>query len=72
MASRKAVIRNGKIIYDVDAEVSKPSETAARENREAMKTKHRGDMLQRNEVGYYKKYPKELDNLSPELKRLLS
>lgn len=68
----KAVIRNGKIVYDTDAEVIKPSETAARESRAAQKAKYRGEMLQKNQVDYYKRYPEQAKNLSPELRRLLS
>jgi len=70
--NKKAVIRNGRIIYDVDAEVLKPNETAARANREDMKVKHRKDLLQRNQVDFYKAYPEQAKNLSEETRRLLS
>lgn len=72
MPSNKAVIKNGKIVYGVDADVSKPNETQARSNRQDMKTKHRKDMLQKNQVDYYKAYPNQLDNLDDETKRLLT
>lgn len=65
-------IHNGSIVYGEAADTIKPTETAANANREAMKVNHRGDMLQRNETEYYKKYPEQLENLSPELRRLLS
>lgn len=68
----KAIIRNGEIIYDQSAELIKPNETQARANREEMKTKHRKDLLQRNQVDYYKAFPEQLENLSDETKRLLS
>jgi hypothetical protein len=71
---RKAVIRNGQIIYgdDIAADVIKPNETAAHESREDQKLRFRGELLQRNQVDYYKKYPEQLENLSPELRRALS
>lgn len=69
---RKAVIRNGKIIYGEDATILKPHETAARSKREDMKTNHRKDMLQRNQVDYYKAYPEQTKNLNDETRRLLS
>ena len=73
-SSKKAIIRNGRIIYgdDIEADVAVPNETAARERRQAMKTKNRGEMLQPNQTEYYKKYPEQLSNLSPDLRRLLS
>lgn len=72
--SKKAIIRNGRIIYgdDIEANVIKPNETEARANREQMKVNHRKDLLQRNEVGYYRAYPKQAENLSDETRRLLS
>jgi len=71
---RKAVIRNGKIIYgdDINAELVKPNETAARYRRETMKNNNRKEMLQRNQTDYYRAYPEQLDNLSDDLKRQLS
>lgn len=70
----KAIIRNGVIIYgdDIESTHIKPNETEARARREGMKTKYRAELLQKNEVGYYRKYPEQLNNLSPELRRLLS
>lgn len=70
--NKHAIIRNGKIIYDQSAELVKPNETQARANREEMKTTHRKDLLQRNQVDYYKAFPEQLENLSDETKRLLS
>lgn len=67
----KVVIRNGKIVRG-EAESIKPTETEARANRENMKVKGRKDMLQKNQVDYYKAYPEQAKNLSPELRRLLS
>lgn len=69
--SKIVSIKNGKIV-EGRANSVKPNETSARHNREAMKTKHRKDMLQRNQTDYYKAYPEQLDNLSDETKRLLS
>lgn len=71
MAKLIAVIRNGKIVYGGEAVVAKPTETAARENRESMKTKHRKDMLQKNNLEYYRAFPKEAENLSDGLRRQL-
>lgn len=68
-----ARIINGQIVYtDSHAPASRPNETAARANREEMKTTHRKDLLQRNEVGYYRAYPEQAKNLSDETRRLLS
>lgn len=68
-----ARISNGKIIYtDESAPVIAPNETAARERREAMKTKHRAELLQPNQVDYYKQYPEQAKNLSDDVRRLLS
>lgn len=71
---KKAIIRNGRIIYgdDIAATAIKPSDTAAHERREAMKTKHRKDLLQPNQVGFYKAYPEQAKNLSDDVRRLLS
>lgn len=68
----KAIIRNGRIVYDTDAERIIPNETAARERRESMKTRHRKDLLQKNQVDYYKAFPEQAKNLSDETRRLLS
>lgn len=68
-----AIIRNGKIIYvDDSSPVIRPSETANRESRESQKTRYRKDLLQRNQVDYYKAYPEKAKDLNPELRRLLS
>lgn len=68
----KAIIRNGKIVYDSESEVIKPNEMAARASREDQKVRHRKDILQPNETAYYSAYPKEAEKLNPELRRLLS
>ncbi len=71
--SKIAIIRNGKIIYlDESTPIAKPTETAARESRQDNYTRHRKDVLQRNETAFYRAYPKEAEKLSPELRRLLS
>ncbi len=68
----KAIIRNGQIIRDTDAEHVKPSETAARESRADQVMRHRKDILQPMETDYWKAYPEKAKDLSPELRRLLS
>ena len=73
MSNSIAVIRNGQIIYlDEHAPAIKPNETAARASREDQRMRYRKEILQKNDVEYYKAYPKELENLSPELRRQLS
>lgn len=71
---KKAIIRNGRIIYgdDINADVVTPNETEARSNREKMRTEHRKDLLQRNQVEYYRAYPEQAKNLSDDTRRLLS
>lgn len=68
----KAIIRNGRIIYDTDSEVIKPTETVARASREDQRVRFRKDILQRNETAFFKAYPEEAKKLSPDLRRLLS
>lgn len=72
--AHKAIIRNGRIIYgdDLQAQITKPTETAARARREDMKVNHRKELLQKNQVEYYSAYPEQLKNLNDETKRLLS
>lgn len=73
MANKIARIVKGEIIYlDEHAPVVIPNETQARANREEMKTNHRKDLLQKNEMEYWKAYPEQAKELSPELRRLLS
>lgn len=72
MSKLIAVIRNGRIIYGESADTVLPNETEARSSREAQKTKYRKDLLQKNQVDYYKAYPEQAAELSPELRRLLS
>lgn len=72
MKSKKAVIRNGNIIYGEESEMTKANPLNAKHNRDAMKVRNRKDLLQRTQTDYYKAYPDQLDNLNPELKRLLS
>jgi len=68
-----ARIISGRIIYtDTNATPVTPNETAARERREAMKTKHRKELLQKNEAAYYRAYPEQAKNLSDDVRRLLS
>lgn len=70
--NKKAIIRNGVIVYDTDAATIQPNETAARERRTGMQMKNRKELLQKNQVDFYKAYPEQLENLSPELRRQLS
>lgn len=72
MKNKIARIINGRIVYGEHAEVSKPNETAARESREDQKVRYRADILQKNQVDYYKAYPEQTQDLNPELRRLLS
>lgn len=67
-----AIIRNGRIIYGKEAHVPLPNETEARSSREGQKTKHRADLLQKNQIDFYKVHPEQAEALSPELRRLLS
>ncbi len=70
--NKRAIIRSGKIIYDTLPTHLKPNETAARERREGMKTKHRKDLLQKTQPEYYKAHPEQAEGFSDEVKRLLS
>lgn len=72
--NKKAIIRNGQIIYgdDIQATVPTPNETEARARREDQKVRHRADMLQPSQVDYYKMYPEKAKNLPEEVRRLLS
>ena len=72
MNSNKAIIRNGRIVYGEEANTVQPSGSAAREKREEMKRKYRGELLQKNQVDYYKVNPEQAKELNPELRRLLS
>jgi len=72
MSKNIAVIRNGRIIYGEEASVPLPTETEARASREAQKTKYRADLLQKNQVDYWKVHKDQAEALSPELRRLLS
>lgn len=71
---KKAVIRNGKIIYgdDIEANSVKPNDQQAKANREAMKINNRKDLLQPSQTDFYKAYKNKLDDLPDEAKRLLS
>ncbi len=71
---KKAIIRSGKIIYgdDIQAIHETPNETQAKANREDMKVRHRKDMLQKNQVDYWKVHKDQAEMLNPELRRLLS
>lgn len=71
--SKIAIIRQGKIIYqDEHVAPIKPNDSVTRESREEGRRVHRKDILQRNDVNYFKAYPEKLKELSPELRRQLS
>lgn len=73
MNKRIAIIRAGKIIYSDNSVIPpKPTETAARASREDGRVRYRKDILQRNDVDYWKAYPEKAKELSPELRRQLS
>lgn len=72
MSKSIAVIRNGRIIYGESAIVPLPTETEARSSREAQKVKYRADLLQKNQVDYYKVHPEKAEVFSDELRRQLS
>lgn len=67
-----ARIVNGKIVYGEHAEVVKPNETEARARRQNMKVNYRKELLQKNQVDFYKAYPEQAKNLNDEARRLLS
>jgi len=70
--SKIARVINGKIVYsDSHAEVIKPNETSARERRQDMKTRNRKELLQKNDLDYYRAYPEQAENLSDDLRRML-
>lgn len=71
-SNKRAVIKNGRIYYGEEAEIVMPNETQARANREDMKIRYRGEMLQPSQVDFYKKYPEKLKDLPDETHRLLS
>lgn len=68
----KAIIKNGRIYYDTDSEIIKPNEMAARASREDQRVRFRKDILQKNQVDYWKANPEQAKELNPELRRLLS
>lgn len=73
MANRIARIINGQIVYlDEHAPVIQPNDTAARASREDQKVRYRKELLQKNEAAYYRAYPDQAENLSPELRRRFS
>jgi len=73
MSKNIARIVNGRIVYiDEHAPTLHPNETAARASREDQRVRYRAEMLQPNQVDYYKVYPEQAQNLSPELRRMLS
>jgi hypothetical protein len=69
---QRAVIRGNKILYDVEAKKSTPNDTVARANRQDMKYRHRKELLQPNQVDYYKAHKDQLKDLPDETQRLLS
>lgn len=73
MKNSIARIINGQIVYlDESAPVLQPNETEARASREDQKVRYRADLLQKNQVDFYKVHPEQAKDLSPELRRLLS
>lgn len=65
-------IHHGRIVEGASDTIL-PSETSARENRQAMKTKHRKELLQKSQVDYWKAYPEQAKTELPdETRRLLS
>lgn len=70
--NNKAIIKNGRIIYGEDADAPQPNEMQARANREDQKVRFRGDMLQPNQVDYYRLHPEQAKDLPEETRRLLS
>lgn len=71
--NKVAIIRRGTIIYlDEHATVAHPNETAARESRENQRVRYRAETLQKSDPDYWKVYKDQAENLSPELRRLLS
>lgn len=70
--NKRAVIRNGQIIYDEDAAILKPNETAARESREDQRVRYRAEILQKNDPDFYKVYPEHAKELPDDVRRLLS
>ncbi len=73
MANNIARIINGRIVYiDEHSPVVQPNITAARESRQDNFVRHRKDVLQKNQVDYWKAYPEKAKDLNPELRRLLS
>lgn len=70
--SKIAVIRLGKIVYlDEHSATLKPNEMSARERRQRMKTDKRKELLQKNDLGFYRAYPEQAKNLSDDLRRML-
>lgn len=63
----------GKLVdIDEHSPVIKPNETEARASRQEGRVKYRKDILQKHQVDFYKAYPEQAKDLSPELRRLLS
>lgn len=57
--NKKAIIKNGKIVYDESATPSKPNETNARFERESERKKYAKDIVQPNSVQYAKAFPED-------------
>jgi hypothetical protein len=70
-SNKKAVIKNGRIYYGEEAEIVLPNEMQARANREDMKVRHRKDMLQPNDLNYYRAYKDQAKNLPDDIRRLV-
>lgn len=71
---KKAIIINNQIVYgdDISSNVVRPNELLAKHYREAQKKQFRKELLQKNQVDYYRAYPEQAENLSHELRRHLS
>lgn len=63
MNKKRAIIKNGKIIYDEESSLQKSNEFSAKHNREAMKVKYRKDLVQPNEIAFGKAWPEKAKEL---------
>jgi len=74
MNNKIARIINGKIVYsDQNAKPVKSNEMSAKHNREAMKVRHRKDLVQPNEIAFGRAYPEKTREMyGDETARLLS
>jgi hypothetical protein len=73
MRNRKAIIRNGRIVYDEEATVARPTETNARFEREAERKTYAREITQPSSTNFYKAYPERAKEIySEETLRLIS